>query len=67
MWVLILSTGPKKVYTRESQELKEIIREVAGTVLVDLISHTLNFVTTICDTTHVYEYMDNRCHKVTEI
>jgi len=32
----MLGTGPKKVYTRESQELKEIIREVAGAVLVEL-------------------------------
>jgi len=32
----MLGTGPKKAYTRESQELKEIIREVAGAVLVEL-------------------------------
>jgi hypothetical protein len=31
----MLGTGPKKAYTRESQE-KEIIREVAGAVLVEL-------------------------------
>ena len=55
------------MYTRESQELEKIIREVAGTVLVDLISHMLNFVTTVCDTMHVYEYMDKHCCKVTEI
>jgi len=41
VWVLILGTGPKKIYTKESQELKEIIREVAGPVLVDLLSHML--------------------------
>jgi hypothetical protein len=63
MWVLVLGTGPKKVYTRESQELKESIREVAGSVLVDFLSHVLNFVTTVCDTMHTYK--DTQCCKVT--
>lgn len=46
-WVL----GQRKyICTRESQELKKIIREVAGSVLVDLLLHVLNFVTTVCNT-----------------